>query len=71
MNFKLDIIEETYKQKELNRLWRIYNDLGFNDFDTWSKNDDEVLLELKSCIENNKSHNQIYGDDEIKKEEDY
>lgn len=71
MDFDLDIVEETDEQKELDRLWKIYNDLGFNDFDTWNKNDDEVMLELRTCIENNKSHEKIYGDDEIKEEIDY
>ena len=71
MDFDLEVIAENEEQKEIDELWIKYNEMGFSDFDTWYKTDKQIVEELKKCIEKNKSHEELYGKEEIKEEIDY
>lgn len=71
MDFDLEDIELSEEQKELDGLRKEYKQKGFREFDTWHKTMDEIKNELKICIRENKSHEKLYGEDEIKENIDY
>ena len=64
-------IELNELQKNIDKLWKEYFDLGFKDFNTWEMDKKEILMVLKECIKNKKSYEQIYGENKYSKNTDY
>lgn len=57
--------------EEICELIEKYNNKQFKEFDTWDKNDEELIQILKECLNQNKSYEQIYGKERHFKFNDY
>ena len=56
--------------KELDKLIYEYEQKQYKEFDTWDKTDEELIEIYKKCLKEEKSYDELYGENKYSKFKD-